>query len=94
MEPQRRQETIFTAIEKDDLKVMLFRELWETFLHLKPPAGEHWLRPWGLEIGPRLYIDIYIYMYITAVVQGRFRGQPPLPQPGFQVQKCFQELSE
>ena len=38
-------ETISIAIENNNGKPMLFMNLWETFLHLTPPADEHWLRP-------------------------------------------------
>ena len=44
---------------------MLFHELLETFLHLKATVGEWGVRPWGLEVGPRLYIDIRMYTRIS-----------------------------
>ena len=58
MEPQWRLERFFMAIENDDRNAMPFRELLETFLHLKPTAEERRVQPWGLEIEPHLYIYI------------------------------------
>ena len=64
MEPKYGLEWIFTAIETDDRKAMLFRTPWETFLHLEPPAEERRVQPQGLKIGPRVCIDIYMYISI------------------------------
>ena len=60
LEPPWHLKAIFTAIETDDRQAMLFRTSWETFLHLKAPAEERRVHSWGLENGPRLYIDIYV----------------------------------
>ena len=47
------------ALENLDRRAMPFRALLETFLHLEPTAEERRVQPWGPEIGPHLYIDIY-----------------------------------
>ena len=73
MKLQRRQETVFAAIEKDDIKAMLFTELLETmlftevldtFLRLNPHGRTADCRlgtPWRKALYVNTYIDIYIY---------------------------------
>ena len=63
MEAQRRLETIFRAIANGGRTARLFRELFETFLDLQPPAGERWAQPWAWKLHP-VYIYIYIYIYV------------------------------
>ena len=50
LEPEWRQESIFVAIKRDNGKAMLFQEVLETFLHLKPTAEERWVPSWGLVV--------------------------------------------
>ena len=68
MEPQWRLETVCMAIENDDGTEILFKELLETFLHLKPLAVERRVPAWDLEMAPRLDIDISVGVALMILV--------------------------
>ena len=59
MEPQRRLEAVFTAIESNGTWAILYRDLLETFLHPEPPREDHWFQARAPILGRQLYIDIY-----------------------------------
>ena len=68
LEPPWHLKAIFTAIETDDRQAMLFRTPWETFLHLKPTAGERCVHVWAWKPNPFFFIYIYIYLSLYTYI--------------------------
>ena len=57
LEPERRQEWIFVAIEKDDERAMQFQELLGNIFAPETSGGGALIPTLGPGVGPHLYID-------------------------------------